>query len=132
MYALPALITALALLFYSFVTFKTGMARGKYGIKAPAISGHEMFERRYRVQANTLEQLMLFLPSLWLFTFFQQAPKVAACIGAVWLIGRSWYAVMYYRDPSKRAPGFIVALFSSIILLIGGLAGICVELTGSF
>jgi len=35
-------------------------------VKAPAVSGHEMFERVYRVQMNTLELMVLLLPGLYL------------------------------------------------------------------
>ena len=51
-----------------FIVFSTlvGAARGKYGIAAPAMTGNEHFERAVRVQMNTLEQLVGFLPALFI------------------------------------------------------------------
>jgi glutathione S-transferase len=40
-----------------------GYARGKYGVKVPSTSSHEVFERHYRVHYNPLEQLVPFVPS---------------------------------------------------------------------
>jgi uncharacterized membrane protein YecN with MAPEG domain len=128
MFELPAIITGLALIFYSILTFKVGMARGKYSVKAPAITGHEMFERNYRVQMNMLEQIIFFLPSMWLFAVYLDAPKAAAALGAVWLMGRIWYAHAYVVNPSKRIAGFVISLLSSSILLLGGLVGAVMNL----
>jgi hypothetical protein len=36
---------------------RVGILRGRHNIRAPAASGHPLFERAYRVQLNTLEQL---------------------------------------------------------------------------
>ncbi len=66
-YPLTALATLLAVLIFFWTTIKVGQARGKYDIKAPATSGHEMFDRAFRVQMNTLEALAVFLPSLWIY-----------------------------------------------------------------
>ena len=60
---LMAIITALILVQTLFFGFEVGKARGKYSIKAPAVSGNEQFERYYRVHQNTLEQIVIFLPS---------------------------------------------------------------------
>jgi len=128
MFELPAIITALALIFYSILMFKVGMARGKYGVKAPAITGHEMFERHHRVQMNMLEQTLFFLPSMWLFAVYLDSPRLAAALGVVWLIGRIWYAHAYVANPPKRTAGFVIALFSSSILLLGGLVGAVMNL----
>jgi glutathione S-transferase len=128
MYELPALITVFSLLFYCKLGFDVGKARGKYDVKAPATSGHEMFERIYRVQMNTLEQLVYFLPSLWLFTIYLNAPMAAAGLGVVWLVGRVIFARAYITDPSKRSAGFATSFFSASILLLGGLVGIIMHL----
>ena len=42
----------------------TGRARARAGLKAPAVTGDEGFERMYRVQMNTLEVMIAFLPAL--------------------------------------------------------------------
>lgn len=77
-----------------------GRARGLYGIKAPTVTGHELFERAYRVQMNTLENTALMLPALWLYAGFI-GDRGAAIMGAVWLIARVWYAVAYVKNPAS-------------------------------
>ena len=63
---LPALVTLLTVLLQFGTMYAVGKARGKYGIAAPAVAGHPAFERAYRVQMNTLENTVMFLPVLWL------------------------------------------------------------------
>lgn len=58
---LTSLVTLLVLILLSLTAFNVGRARGRYGVKAPAVSGHEMFERAFRVQMNTLEGVVLML-----------------------------------------------------------------------
>ena len=79
---------------------KVGGARGRYGVKAPAIIGNEIFERHFRVQQNTLELLVILLPGLYLFSRYF-SPFVAAGLGLVYLIGREIYALSYVKDPAK-------------------------------
>jgi uncharacterized membrane protein YecN with MAPEG domain len=119
---LVALVAALALIEYSVFGMQVGRARAKYGVKAPATSGHELFERAYRVQQNTLEQLVVFLPSLYLFAAFV-SPMIAAGLGLVFVVGRALYAQGYLADPEKRGVGFIVGYAASNLLLLGGLVG---------
>ena len=69
------IVTALALLQFVGSAFKVGGARGRYGVKAPAVTGNEIFERHFRVQQNTLEQLVVFLPGLYLFSHYLQPPR---------------------------------------------------------
>ena len=64
-----------------------GKARGQFGVKAPAVSGHEQFERVYRVQMNTLELLVAFLPALYAAARYWPGWVVAA-VGSVFLVGR--------------------------------------------
>jgi glutathione S-transferase len=104
----PALVT-LAALALSFATAAiVGSARAKYGIKAPATTGHELFERAYRVQMNTLENTVIFLPALWLCALYF-GPLTATTLGALWLAGRIWYAAAYLREPKSRGGGFVLA-----------------------
>ena len=69
-YLYASLITLLTVLLMLGLTFNVGRARGKYQVKAPAISGHELFERAYRIQLNTIESVLMFLPALWLYAIF--------------------------------------------------------------
>ena len=130
-YLLPSLITGLSLLLYLFLTINVGRARAKYGIKVPAISGDENFERVLRVQQNTLEQLIFFLPSLWLFSFYI-SPLWGAGVGAIWLVGRNLYAWGYYQAPEKRAAGFGLSSLSALVLLLGSLGVIISQIIASF
>jgi glutathione S-transferase len=116
------IVTALAVLQFLIFGFKVGKARGRYGIKAPAITGNEIFERYFRVQLNTLEQLIAFLPGLYLFSRYFN-PLVAAGLGLVYLVGREIYAFTYVKDPAKREIGYALTLLPIAILILGGLFG---------
>jgi glutathione S-transferase len=103
-----ALVT-LAALTLCFVTAAiVGKARVKYRIAAPATTGHEMFERAFRVQMNTLENVVIFVPALWLCAIFF-GPRTATAFGALWLVGRIWYVAAYLRNPRTRGGGFTLA-----------------------
>ena len=120
---LPALVTLLALIEYLVFTFFVGLGRAKYGIEAPATTGDEQWERLYRVQQNTLEQLIVFLPALWVFATYL-SPTYAAAIGTVFLIGRPIYAIAYANKPSHRALGFVMGYLANAVLVLGGLYGV--------
>jgi len=117
-----AIVTALALIEYLGISLLVGRARGKYGIKAPATSGHPVFDRTFRVHQNTLEQLMIFLPSLWLFGTFVSGPW-GALLGLVFVVGRVIYVQGYVADPEKRGTGFMIGALANMVLLLGGLIG---------
>jgi uncharacterized membrane protein YecN with MAPEG domain len=121
-----AIVTALVLLEYFWIVWQTGQARGKHGVPAPAMSGHPVFERWLRVQLNTVEQLVIFLPALWMFAFYVHV-WTAAVLGLGFIVGRFLFARGYVEDPAKRGPGFIVTLASSMALLLGGLIGAVVS-----
>ncbi len=123
----PALITCLALLVYFWNFMSAGQARGKHKIQAPATTGHPEFERKLRVQGNMLEQLIIFLPSLWIFCLTIQ-PLIGAALGLVFVIGRILYSAAYAADPAKRSLGFGLGIFPTLILLIGGLVGVIKDL----
>ena len=99
-YLYTAFITLLTVALLFAVTFNVGRARGKYQIKAPAVLGHEMFERAYRIQLNTIENVLMFLPALWLYAIFI-GDKGAGDSGMIWLLGRIWYAIAYQNNPAK-------------------------------
>lgn len=120
---LPAIVVLLTILLQVGTLWATGHARGKYGIKAPAISGHEGFERAWRVQMNTLEATVIFLPTLWLATQYGLS-LWGGVAGLVWVVGRVWYAVAYLKDPARRGPGFMVASAGWLALLVMGVWGV--------
>lgn len=123
----PALVTALALLLYVACFVAVGRARLRFGIKAPAVAGAPEFERAFRVQQNTIEQLVWFVPALWLFALYV-SPLWAGILGLVWIGARAFYGISYYREPDSRGPGFIIGFVSSAILLVGGIIGIVATL----
>jgi glutathione S-transferase len=120
--SLVAIVVLLALLEYIYFIGLVGRARGKHGIHAPAISGNEIFERYFRVQQNTLEQLIVFIPSIFIFGEFVST-LWAAIVGAVFVVGRAIYAAGYIRDPKKRELGFMLSAVPVLILLVGGIIG---------
>lgn len=123
----PSLVTVASLLMYFVVTINVGRARAKYKIMPPQMIGDQNFERVVRVQQNTLEQLILFLPSLWLFSLFV-SPLWGASIGATWVLGRILFAWGYYQAAEKRTLGFGISSLTTITLLIGALVGIILPL----
>jgi len=122
-----AIVTILALVEFMWLGVRVGAARGKYEINAPATTGNEIFERHYRVQHNTLEQLVVFLPALWLFGRYVSG-SIGALIGVVFLIGRAMYAFAYVEDPTKRSTGFALTFVPNALLLLGALGGALVTM----
>ena len=122
-HALVAIVSLIALLLYVAMGFRVGQARSKFGVAAPAITGHEDFERVFRVQANTLEWLPIFLTSLWLFALYWD-DRVAAGLGAVWIIGRFLYMTGYSKAAPSRSTGFLIQLAATAVLLFGALGRI--------
>ena len=99
--SLPALATLLAVLWYVVTSMQVGRLRGQYKIAAPAMTGHPDFERAVRVQMNELEQLVAFLPAMWIFAWFGN-PRWAALACFVYIVGRVIYAVGYWKAAEKR------------------------------
>lgn len=113
-----ALVTVLSLLQFFWLALQVARARARYGIAAPATTGNELFERHFRVHMNTQEQLLMFLPSLWIFAHYI-SPLWAAALGVVFVIGRAIYATSYVRDPKSRSLGFGLTAFPIFAMMIG-------------
>jgi glutathione S-transferase len=122
---LSAIVTILAVLFYFWTGWQVGVMRGKHNINAPATTGHPEFECAYRVQMNTLEHFVIFLPLLWLATtYFRTWGWLPALLGLVWIIGRVLYMTGYMAAPDKRSTGFLIAVIALLGLLILSIVGI--------
>lgn len=120
---LPALVVALTVLLLVLATGMVGRARGRYGVKAPATAGHPDFERVFRMQMNTVESTVAFLPCLWLATQYF-SPLFAGIAGLVWVAARVWYAFAYAEAANKRGMAFIIAAAAAGSLLAVGLWGL--------
>ncbi len=117
-----AAVTALLLLEYAAFVMLVGRARGRYGVRGPAVTGHEGFERTLRVQQNTLEQLVLVVPGLWLFGWYLSAAG-AALLGLVFFVARIVYARGYLTEAGSRGLGFALGGVAALLLVLGGLVG---------
>lgn len=120
---LPVLVVLLNVLVLLASGLIVAYARDRHGIKAPATSGHPDFERAFRVQMNTLEAALLFLPTLWLAASYGYA-SWAGIAGLVWLAGRTWYAMAYLREAARRGGGFLVGMVAWAATLLMALAGL--------
>jgi len=117
-----AIVTVLALLEYFYFGVLVGNARSKYKVAAPAITGDPVFERYYRVHQNTLEQLIIFVPTIWFFGMFMSA-NIAVALGLLFIIARVIYARGYIAAPEKRAVGAAMTFGINGILAVGAIVG---------
>ncbi len=124
---LIAIVTALALLQAFFFAYQVGQARVKHEVRAPAMSGHADFERAFRVHANTIEQLVIFIPGMWMFGYYINA-QIGAGIGLLFVIGRFVYRNAYLGNPKNRTAGFGIGALSMMVLVVGGLIGAAMNL----
>jgi glutathione S-transferase len=122
---LSSAVTVLGVVFCMYTGMLVGRMRAKHGVKAPAVTGAPEFERAFRVQMNTLEQFVLFVPLLWLATVYPViSGYLAPGLGLLWLVGRVLYSSGYMVDPAKRSLGFNIGAASVLGLLVLSLVGI--------
>jgi glutathione S-transferase len=117
-----AIVTVVVLVQYFVLGYYVSRARIQHDVPAPAMTGHPEFERSFRIHQNTLEQLVLFIPALWMFGFYVH-PLTAAAIGLLFPIGREVYRRSYLADPSSRLAGAAISGGATIILLAGSAVG---------
>src|SRR6478735_2818488 len=122
-YVHAAIITLLNVLLLALCLYFVGRARGKYGIQAPATSGHPDFDRAFRAHMNTVEQTVMFLPSLWVATLYGD-PAAAMVLGYIWLAARVWFLFGYLAEAKKRSYGFTISSLANLGLLIVGFWGL--------
>ena len=116
------IVIALALLEFFVFALAVARARATYKVPAPATSGHEVFERYFRGQMNTLEQLVIFVPSILMFGAYVST-WLAAALGLAFIVGRAVYFTGYVRAAEGRHFGFMLSVIPNLVLLGGGLAG---------
>ena len=121
------LVVLLALVQYTWFSLRVGIARPKYGVNAPKTTGDENWERLFRVQQNTLEQLVLFIPGMLAFAFYVSA-LWSLIPGLVFLVGRQLYSYEYVTNPGSRTPGMAMTLLANAVLLVGALLGIVLKI----
>lgn len=115
-----AIVTILALGQFFLFSIQVGSMRVKHGVKAPTVTGHPEFERMFRIQQNTMEQLVAFIPALWTFCYLVN-PFWGAAIGLVFIVGRSVYRASYLKDPASRGMGFTITFVPTAVLLVWSL-----------
>jgi len=116
-------VVLLAILQYMVVGMLVGRARVRYGVAAPACTGHPMFERWFRVHQNSLEMLIAFVPAIWLFGWWV-SPTWAVAIGLLFVAARIIYSVQYISDPKTRTFGAGLSFLSVLALVVGGIVGL--------
>jgi glutathione S-transferase len=119
---LVEIVMVLALFQYLYFGLLVARARTSYGVAAPAVSGHDVFVRYYRVQMNTLEMLVVFLPAMWLAAQFW-SPLFVSGVGVVYLLGRMVFLRAYVSAPESRGMGFGLSMGPTVVLLLAGLVG---------
>ncbi len=122
-----AIVTLLALMQFMLFSIQVGAMRVKHGVKAPATSGHSEFERMFRIQQNTMEQLVVFVPALWIYARLVN-PLWGAGIGLFFVIGRFVYRAAYLKDPASRSNGFTIGVLATSVLLVWSLVAAVMSL----
>lgn len=108
-----------------------GLQRLRLGIKAPEMTHvepgnpdrDEFFKRAYRIQMNTQEGALVFLPALWICAF-GWGDRLAGAMAGLWIVARVWYALAYAADPTSRRPAFLLSQAIYVVTWLGGAAGL--------
>ena len=124
---ITAIIILIALLQYIVFVIRVGLSRKKYNVLGPKTTGNEIWERLFRIQQNTLEQLVIFIPGMVIFTM--DVSEIWALLpGILFILGRQIYSGLYMKDPASRGPGMALSAYSNIGLVLAGLIGIGLQL----
>ncbi|KFN48566.1 MAPEG family protein [Arenimonas composti] len=128
MYPLIGLVTLATVLLLGWTSYLVGRARHRYGVAAPSTTGPDGFQRAFRVQANTFESALMFLPALWTASWCHGMPLLTAALGAVWLIARTAYALTYLDAAKSRAIPFVLSMLAILALVLQAAWGIAWQL----
>jgi glutathione S-transferase len=118
----PALATIIAIVVYFSQSIIVAIGRTKHGVPVPKTMGHnDDFDRVWRVHYNTLEQMPIFLPLLWIFSLVS-SPLIGGWLGIAWSIGRIGYMVGYYKSAKGRSnPVAYLSSIAVLVLLVGAI-----------
>ena len=122
-----AIVTGLILIQTFHFAFQVGQARVKHGVNAPAISGSDEFDRAFRIHQNTIEQLVLFVPAMWMFAFYVHE-YTAAGFGLLFIVTRVIYRRSYLTNPKSRGKGFGPGALLMAVLILGSMIGAALSL----
>lgn len=125
-YAYTILGTLAALAVYIWAMIGVGKARGEFKIAAPATTGHPDFERAFRAHQNTLEQLAVFLPLVWIVAVLF-GDMWGGIYAAVWVVGRVLYVIGYKAGADKRSTGFTIATLASLAALVASAVSVIMD-----
>jgi len=127
-YPWTAAMTLMVALLISCTAAWVGVERLRTGVAAPAVTGNERFERAFRIQMNTQEGALVFLPALWVCAVFL-SDRLAAGLAGLWIVSRLWYALAYWAEPAGRRPAFILSQLLYVSTWLSGAAGIVLDFT---
>jgi glutathione S-transferase len=118
----PALATIVAVIVYFSQSFFVATGRSKYNVPVPKTMGvNDDFDRVWRVHYNTLEQMPIFLPLMWIFALTVSS-FYAFVFGILWSIGRIAYMVGYYKSVKGRHnPIEMLSSVSVLVFVVGSL-----------
>jgi glutathione S-transferase len=115
---LAAIDTIVAVLVTFLLGGRVGYMRARHKIEAPATTGHPQFERAFRTHANTTENLVIFLPLLWIATVFYGG-TIPFWFGLAWILSRLIYTWGYAQENVHlRGPGLGIGILSLLGLLV--------------
>jgi uncharacterized membrane protein YecN with MAPEG domain len=117
------LVILLALTEYLIFGYLVSRARTRTKLAAPAVTGDAEFERYFRVQQNTIEQLIVVIPAIWIGGLTMN-PLWPAGLGAVYVVARGFYAYGYIQSPPQRHYGFLIGLIATIALVVAAFLGV--------
>jgi len=86
------------------------------------MSGPDDYLRQHRVHMNTIEQLIVFIPALWMFGYYVN-PLWGSGLGLIFVISRFMYSSAYISEPEKRGMPFTVGLLTIAVLVVGSMIG---------
>ena len=115
----PILITIITLFIYQILSLNVSRSRFQNKIPAPITVGNLNFERAYRTHLNFLENMVIFLPLVWICSSFgNNIFYLLSCV--FWIIGRVVFSISYIKDLDLKIKiaANAVAITSIFVLLI--------------